>query len=291
MSVATSPSAPQSSSRASSAQSLRAKQLIDERIDEACQALWWAELTRVMLRLVIVSIGILLAWLVVDQWVFAPGPLVRWTLLAIIMVGLGWYFHRNTLPLFRSSIQPEYAARSLERDDPDLRQSLTSYVTLRDQREGTSLRSRVVRSIGVDAAGHLQAHDQLPAEATGTIRWWVAAIVGLAVLAAYTILSPKNSFRSMARLAAPFASIDPVRRVSIDDVQPGDSQANAGRSFEVSALINGLRSGEKAWCVLHLPSEDQETVLVTSSDSRRYSAELTLPLLHIWPGRILHQSR
>ena len=117
-----------------------ADQLIEERIDEACRALWWAELIRDTLRTLIVAYGgdrlgdrrpvdFFPRCRVSACWLAPVWPVVR----------LGSSF-RGSLPLLGSSIQPEYAARSLERDLPEMKQALTSYVTLRDQRQQPGLR-------------------------------------------------------------------------------------------------------------------------------------------------------
>ena len=72
----------------------------------------------------------ILAWIVVDQWIYSGGTLSR----SIIACGLlsvsVWYLWRYVRPLIGSKIRPEYAARSIERDLPELRQELTSYVDI-----------------------------------------------------------------------------------------------------------------------------------------------------------------
>ena len=160
---------------------------------------------------------------------------------------------------------------------PDLRQSLTSYVTLREQPAAAGLRSRVVRSIGAATAGRLKTYDELPTEATGTLRWWIAAAAGFAVLVAYTAISPKSSFQSAARLAAPLAAIDAPRRVSIRNVLPGDTDAIAGRAVAVSAVIDGLKTSETPVCRWRLPSEDREAAMRWDEADRRFHGEIDLP--------------
>ena len=279
MSIATSPKPTISHSPVSSAD-----QLIEQRIVEACSALWWAELTRTILRPIIVGILLLLGWIVVDQWIYSPGQILRIILLAAMAAGLAWYLIRRVTPLLSSSIEPDYAARSLEKDLPDLHQDLTSYVTLREQRNAKSLRSRVVRSIGSRAAGQLKKHDVLPEEATGTLRLWIATAGALALLVAYSVVSPKNSVTSAARLVAPLAEIAPAKRVSIKDVQPGDVEAIAGRVVEVSAKIDGMSSEEEAQCEWELPASRQQAELRFDADSGLYRGEIRLP--HSAQGRI-----
>ncbi|MFK8111882.1 MAG: circumsporozoite protein- membrane associated protein [Rubripirellula sp.] len=266
----------------------QADQLIEQRIAEACRALWWAELTRSVLRAVIAIIVLMLVWVIVDQWVYSPGVLVRTLLFVASVSALGGYGWFRVRPLLGSSIRPEYAARSLESDMPDLRQSLTSYVTLRGDRASGGLRSRVVRSIAAQTAGRLRAQDELPQEATGTLRWWLVTAAAFAVLVAYTVVSPKNSFKSAARIAAPLASIEPARRVSIKDVQPGNVEAIAGRALEVSANIDGIRDDERVLCRWELPSGQEagtrETVLTRDSKSGRFAGQVDLP--HAASGQV-----
>ncbi len=250
--------------------------LIRERIDEACSALWWAELIRAVLRMVIVAILAVLIWVAFDQWLYSAGTLMRLIAFVALAGWVGWTIVYRVVPILRSAVRPEYAARSLERDVPSLRQALTSYVTLRDDRTKGSLRSRVVHSIGAQAAGRLRTHDQLPEEATGTLRWWIAASAALALLVAYAVISPKNSFQSAGRLLAPFASIDPPRRVSIRDVTPGDTDAIAGRVVEVSAVIDGLREGEQALIRWEAEAAQHEASMDWDADHGRFQGQIAL---------------
>lgn len=275
--VAPPPQFPKKPGVSSGAKASGADALIEDRIEEAQRALWWAELVRSSLTLAIVSMLVLLAWLVVDQWIYSPGMVAR-LLISLCLLGIGiWYVFRRVMPLLRSSIRPEYAARSLERDLPELRQSLTSYVTLRTERSAGDLRSRVVRSIGSSTAGKLQRHEALPAEATGTFRWWIATSVAFAMLAGYVVATPKNSLQTVARLAAPIASIDPARRVTIEEVLPGDIEAIAGRAVAVSASVDGIHDDEEVICVWDLASGRKTSVLSMDSESGRHQGEIWIP--------------
>lgn len=281
----TGPPSTDSRSKASGAKST-SEQLISARIVEACKALWWAEVVRSLLRLVISAIVVLFAWVLMDQWVYSPGSGMRTVFFAAICGCLVWYLVRKVVPLLQSAVRPEYAARSLERDMPELRQGLTSYVTLRGDESTQGLRSRVVRSIGAAAAGRLRQNDELPQEATGTFRLWIATSIALAILVAYAVISPKNSLQSAARLAAPLASIEPAMRVSIRDVQPGDAEAIAGRELSISASIKGIRDDEEAYCYWELPSGRQQLALSEDPETRRHAGMLRLP--HSASGEVLY---
>ncbi|NNE00200.1 MAG: hypothetical protein HKN47_23010 [Pirellulaceae bacterium] len=263
-----------------------ADRLISERIAEACRALWWAEVVRRGLFLTISLIVAVMVWVVVDQWIYSPGVIVR-LLAGLAVAGSAvWYVVFQVVPVLTSSVRPEYAARSLERDLPEMKQQLTSYVTLRpdagtptqqqDAIASDALHRRVIRSIGSVAAGRLQAHDALPTEATGTLRWWMAAAAALALLAGYTVLSPKSTIASASRLVVPLAAIDPAKRVSIDDVLPGDVEAIAGRSVDISASVTGLRQGESVWCRWESASRENEFELSLNETTQRFEGSLTL---------------
>ncbi|WP_146532655.1 circumsporozoite protein- membrane associated protein [Rubripirellula reticaptiva] len=259
--------------------STAAELLIQARIIETASALWWAELIRRSLGLVIAAIVGVLIWVIVDQWIYSAGALVRWIALVGFLVGSGWYVYKRVLPLIGNEVSAEYAARSLERDMPELRQALTSYITLRSTADISGLSGRVVRSIGASAAGRLKKHNALPVEATGTLAWWIATAIAMSILVGYAVVSPKNSLQSVIRLAAPMATIDSPRRVSIADVLPGDAEAIAGRAVDVSAMIGGMRADEQPIVQWDLPAGSSQAVLEPDAEGgpRRFVGSFTLP--------------
>ena len=109
-------------------QANRLDQFIDSRIMESCRALWRAELIRKTLGLIVTVNCFALLWLILDQWVYSPGPATRFVALLLFITFSAAYAWRYMLPVLGSSIEPEYAARSIERDLPDSRQSLLSYL-------------------------------------------------------------------------------------------------------------------------------------------------------------------
>jgi len=225
-----------------------ADELINERIEDARRSLWWAELIRVGLKLAIASIVVIFLWLVIDHWIYSPNVPVRCTIF-IGLLGLAiWYVKRRVLPLFGSTVCPEYAARALEKNLPDLRQSLTSYVTLRQESRKSDLQTRVVRSMGSITAGRLKNYDEVPEEAVGNFHWWIATALAFAILLGYSVASPKNAWQSVQRLAAPMAGIAPARRVTITEVLPGDVEAVAGREVEIAATVTGLATNDSITC-------------------------------------------
>ncbi|MFG0262380.1 MAG: hypothetical protein ACF788_08315, partial [Novipirellula sp. JB048] len=261
--------------------------VVESRIDEAQRALWWAELIRSVLRILIGAVAGVLVWVVVDQWLYSHGLVAR--VLGFITL-LAWVISQSVLrvlPVLRGAIRPEYAAYSLERDVPEMRQELTSYVTLRDQKDAPGLHGKVIRSIGAHAASRLRSHDALPNEATGMIRWWLVMAGLLALFVLYAALSPKNSLQSASRLVMPIASIEPAKRVRIHDVLPGNIETLAGRTVEVSAIVEGLRPEEVVVCRWQSQGREAETPLQLDPSSARYLGEITLE--HASSGRVPYQ--
>ena len=245
-----SPEAPQirSPRRSGSAQAggqVNSEVVIAERIAEAQSALWRAELSRSLLVPVVATLVVLTLWAVMDHWIWSPGKWFRTLALFGGIAALGTWIVKRVWPLFSKNILPEYAAFSLEHDLPELRHSLTSYVTLQDDQKREGVRGVVMRSIGVRAAGQLQSHAiEIPSEATGNLRWWLGVAGAIAFAAAYALFSPKDTLQSTQRLLLPMASIDAPSRVQISDVKPGDIEVLAGRPFDVSAMIVGLSKNE-----------------------------------------------
>ena len=249
-------------------------QLIGQRLDEARRALWFGELTRTALRAVIACFVVTLAWIVIDQWIYSPGLMVRTLCFLTAGATLIWYCVARLWPVLTSKVTDEYAAWALEQEQPDFRQQLTSYVTLKDQQSG--FRARVVKVIGARAASLLRINESLPAEAVGTFSWWLVTIAAFFILALYCVLTPKSPLVSAQRLFLPLATVEPAKRVTILDVQPGSVQVLAGRTVEFSAEVAGLYSDESVQCVWASDGPVRELPMDVDPDSGRYLAALSL---------------
>ncbi|MEM6470976.1 MAG: hypothetical protein AAF802_15565 [Planctomycetota bacterium] len=250
--------------------------LIQDRIEEAKRALWWSEVTRASLTLLIAGMTGLLVWLVIDHWVYSPGAILRTVLFLGVLLAVAFYLVRRWWPVVSSSVTDEYAAWSLEQDHQDYRQQLTSYVTLKQAGAPKGIRAKVVHAIGTRAATLLKTFDHLPNEATGTFRWWIAAAATFAILVVYLVASPKSSVASWKRLAMPLARLEPVRRVSILDVEPKATSALAGRTIDVSAVVEGLRDDELVYCRWFDAVNQRSSELTYDSADERFRGKLAL---------------
>ncbi len=253
------------------------EELIASTIAQAQAALWRAELSRCLLKLVVAAMAVTLVWVAIDQWVWSPGWPVRLAVLVAAIGAAAWWIAMRVTPLMRSRIRADYAAQSLELDMPELRHQLSSYVSLRGDLATQGVRGAVVRSIGARAAGQIKQHRiDIPSEAAGTFAWWIVMAVMLAVVAAYALLSPKNTLQSAQRLLMPLAAIDAPSRVSISDVLPGDTEVLADRPVAISAAIRGL-AGKDGPVVAYGVGFAQQTALAYDVSTDRYVANISVP--------------
>ncbi len=175
---------------------------------------------------------------IIDAWVFELGTVGRWGSFIAVIGGTSYYVARHILPLLLRRINPVYSAKVVEQSQPSLKNNLINYVLLRKQRE------RVPRPI-IEAVGHRAAHgiSGIPVENTvdksQTIHMAIVLTVLVVVFGAYKIVSPKDPFRSFARVLAPGYKMSRPSRVLISNVQPGDTNVYFGQSLEVSAQISG----------------------------------------------------
>ena len=250
---------------------------IDARIDESCRALWRAELIRRLLALLLGFNALALCWLVLDQWIYSPGPIFRSIAFLATTALAATYVWQRLLPVLRSSVDPAYAAKALEQDLPNSRQSILSYLTLREQSTNDHLQSNVLRSLGAESGKQLRQHDSLPSEALGTVNWWIAAIASLAILVTYVLASPKSSVQAMLRLGAPLADIAAPQRVQIEQILPGNAEVTAGQEVDISAHILGAYADELITCQWNSAEGQQTLNLSYDSAVDRYVGTLRIP--------------
>ena len=204
--------------------------------------------TRLQVRLIDLASGLmtlmtgvllyLLTWAVVDHWLWPLGFGGRWLAFALLLGGSAYYLLVVVVPLLFRPINPIYAARAIEQAEPTLKNSLINFLFFRTER--TAVADQVYSALQDRAASdlHRVAIDTVVDRSQAIMVGYVLAGV-LALAAAYKILSPKDPFQSVARVATPWAEIARPSRVQIQDVQPGDAEVFQGESVTVSAAVKG----------------------------------------------------
>ncbi len=225
--------------------------------------------TRSHVRGVDIATGILvlvagtLAWFfvaaMIDHWVITGG-LGFWgrvILLAVFLIAAGWWTATQILPLLIKRINPLYAAQTIERSRPSLKNSLVNFLLFRSDPAG--VHRRVFEAIEEQAATSLVG---VPIESavdrTRLVRLGYLLVGIVAVCAVYALVSPKNLFQTFGRVAMPWADINPPTRTTIDEIEPGHAQAFRGQQVTVKARVQGLPGEGKV--VLYYTTADRQIV-------------------------------
>ncbi len=246
-----------------------ADQYIEAQLNRTRRDVKLVDLSGALMVLGAAVLGTLLVLAIIDHWLVPLGALARWSLLAAIVISAGWYFIQAIVPLLIGTVNPIYAARTIEQSEPTLKNSLVNYLMFRDDRAG--LRTGIYEALKQQAAADL-THVPIDSavDRTRLIRVGYALAAILALFAAYTIVSPKNPFQTAQRVILPWADIAPPTRVRIEDVQPGDQQVYFGDRVRVTATCFDLRA-------------DEPVTLFFSSQDGRISNQ-SIPLTHTGTG-------
>ncbi|MEX2113669.1 MAG: hypothetical protein WD845_10815 [Pirellulales bacterium] len=178
---------------------------------------------------------------VVDHWI-VTGGLGFWgrtVFLLVYLVAAGAYLASSVLPLLLRRINPLYAAETIERSHPSLKNALVNFLFFRGHRERLS--AVIYQAVEEQAARNLagtQADTAVDRSRLIKIGYVLLGI--LLACAVYALVSPKNLFRTVGRIAVPWAEIDAPTRTTISEIEPRDAQAFRGQQITVSARIKDL---------------------------------------------------
>lgn len=251
---------------------------VDEQIRRTRRALKLVDLTAGLLTLLIGTLVYLLVMALLEHWVVPGGwsPTARGMLWIVLVGGVAWYSWRLFWPLLSKPINPAYAAQTIEKSSPSLKNSLLNLLLLRDRRRQIS--KQVYQAIERQAAQRLS---EVPLDSVvdrGAIIFLgriLAAIVALAAL--YLWLSPKDPITSVGRLLMPWSELAVPSRVQIVEVQPGDTSAARGEQLLVSAEITGVVEDEPArlrYSQADGQIVDQEVLMSPQDDGVHYESRL-----------------
>lgn len=241
---------------------------IEQQVEKTRRAVRLVDLMQAMLIMAIGLVGFLLTAALLEHWIL-PGGLgtLGRTALFLTLVGCGGYYVvRRVWPLLVQSINPTYAAQAIEREHPTLKNSLINFLLFR--REKQTMPPAVYEALEEQAARRLSqtsVEDSVDRSALIKLGYVLLAVIAAAVL--YSMIAPKSSLATAARVLMPWANIAPPSRVSIERIEPGDIEIVQGDSVEISAVIGGLR-----------PDEQVELAYETIGENGEKSDERLAPL-------------
>ena len=217
--------------------------------------------------LVVWLAGVLASLLVLalcDHWLMPIGTVGRWLALSALVCGSAYFFVTQLGPLVWRRINSAYAAKVIEDAEPSLKNSLLNFLLLRGQPNGVpevvvdQLRQRAAADLSHTPVDH--AVDRTPLIRLGYMLCGIVLLFG-----AYKLLSPKDPFRTVARVLAPWANVARPSRVQIVDVRPGDADVYQGQVVTISADVRGVRS------------RDMVELIYSTADGQTKEAVVSMP--------------
>lgn len=213
---------------------------IDQQIDRTSFHVKTVDLVSGLIIFGLVVLGSLLAIVVVDHWIIGLNFWGRLgCLLGLIAAGT-IVLATKVFPSLIRSINPEYAAHTVEQSYPSLKNGLLNFLFFRDRPD--QVRENVLEGMRTQAATELaEVPIDSAVDRTPIIRLGYALVAVTAVWVGYILFSPKNPLQTLARVVTPWSDIQRPSQVDILEVTPGSVDVFQGQTVNVQAKIEGLK--------------------------------------------------
>ena len=251
---------------------------IDQRLRQTRRQVKSVDIAVGLATLAVGALLYLFAAALADHWLIVGGLGFwgRWLLWLGFVGAAGTFFALRVLPPLMYRVNPVFAASTIEKSRPSLRNSLINFLLLRGRRR--EMAAPVYDALEQRAAADLsQVRIEAAVDRTHLVRLCCALAVVLALFSLYLVVSPKNPLRSAARILFPWSNVAAPTRVTIDDVRPGDTAAFHGEFITVSAELAGLRDGETPLLIYSTAdgqSVDQAVPMTPPEGEYRYQCRL-----------------
>jgi hypothetical protein len=253
--------------------------LIQDRIYKTRRQVKGVDIIAGLLTLIVGALTYLFAAALADHWLVTGGlgfwgRLVLWV---ILISAAGLYFVKFLWPSLVLSINPVFAARTIEQCKPSLKNSLINFLLLRGRQ--SDLAPVIYQALEQRAASDLkdvQIETAVDRRPVLRLSYLLLAVVG--VICLYLAISPKSPITSAQRVLWPWSGVRAPTRVTIENVQPGDTTAFHGDFVTVSADVMGLKQGEIV--LLHYSTADGEIldqVIPMTEENNAYRRQAKLP--------------
>jgi hypothetical protein len=231
---------------------------VERQLRQTQRQVKFVDLCTALMALVAGVVGYLLVISLIDHWIIGLGFFGRLLTLGTLLVGCAWHFSKVVLPLITHRINPLYAARSIEQGTPSLKNSLINFLMFRA--DPSSVHRVVYQAMEQKAATDLASVPvDTAVDRSKMIHVGYLLIAVLVTGAAYTILSPKDPFQTVARIALPWQTIARPSRIVIEDIQPGTIEVIQGQFVDITARIRGAREGKDIVSLIY-STDDGQTV-------------------------------
>lgn len=220
------------------------EQYVEQQLESTRQQVKLTELTSGLLTLGLWLLGLLIAGILLDSWVVQFGPVARLIAFAILIGGGLWIAWSKIAVLFLRRIHRLYAARMIESGSENFHNSLVNYLQVKEG--GQVDREAIVQAISQRAARDLsQISPTEKVDRSRAIQLGFGLVGLVGALVAYTLLSPKSPWPSIARILNPVSNISAPTIVQVTKVSPGDTEVFFGQKLLVTAEIRGRHSPDE----------------------------------------------
>lgn len=250
--------------------------LIDKQLSRVRRHIRFTDLVASAMTLMAGVLGYLILIAIFDHWILGLGFWGRLAALVTLVGGSAWYVATRLVPVLIRHINPAFAAQTIERSEPSLKNSVLNYLLLR--RERPAMHELVYKALQQRAASdvsHVAVEQTV--DRSGLINAGYVLIAMMVVTAAYKILSPKDPMQTVRRVLSPWAELARPARVTIKDVEPGDAEFFHGQTCNVSAIVRGVRDSERVrllYSTADGQTIDREAVMKLDSSGLRHLAQL-----------------
>jgi hypothetical protein len=253
-------------------------EFIDKQLRKARGQVKGVELAGSLMALAAGGLLYFLAVSLVDHWL-VPGGLGiggRVLFFAVFLFAAAWYIARRLAPLVIRRINPIYAADTIEKSKPSLKNSLINFLFLRNERSGVP--QVVYQAVEEQAANNLQRTQvEAAVDRTRLVHLGYVLLAAVALFAGYKLFSPKDPIETVGRVVMPWADIQAPTRVTITDVQPGSRTAYLGETVEVSAEIRGIGADEPVrilYTTADRQTVDEAVTMYRAPDAFRHTGKI-----------------
>jgi hypothetical protein len=252
-------------------------QYVEQQLESTRQQVKLTELSAGLLTLGLWTLGFLLAGILVDSWLIQFGTAARFAAFLLLAAGAVWIAWSQVLVLFVRRIHRLYAARMIEESSDNFHNSLVNYLQVKE--DGPAGKEAVVHAISQRAArdlSRISATEKV--DRSRAIKLGFGFVGLVAALVAYTLLSPKSPWPSIARILNPVSSISAPSIAEITKVSPGNTDVFFGQKLLVTAEIRGRHDPDEVKLVYSTADGQHAEVpvaMLRSGTTNSYQLELS----------------
>ncbi len=210
-------------------------EFLDARLERATQQVRSADLAVAGLGLVALTFAFGMVMLLLDKWLELH-VIVRQIALGGFVIGAAAYVVKVLMRPFAQTINPYYAARQVERTLPEAKNSLVSWLDLRDEPLPPSVRE----AVGRRAASDLDRADLEEAVHDNRLSRYgvVAGLLMVALIVLLCVFRPTQFMSLLARTFAPFSTTAIAHRTTITLLEPKDGDITVPINYSVDVRVD-----------------------------------------------------